>query len=147
MRNIIIVTFFIFSSIRILGQSNETINEFVFSKISKNGRYQIIINSDSAFFEKTTSNPPSGTAKIKIKILKSDWDKLISSISEYKLVDLVNLSSPTDFRSADGASASTISITTNKSKYDCGTFDNYEPNEKLSRLMMTIQEIEKRSKE
>ena len=143
MKHALLFAFLIFSSLPIFSQNNEIINEIIFKTGSRGGEKTIIIHPDSAFFETIRRSAPGGTTKSKIKIKKSDWHKLITSISKYKFIDLVNLASPTHLRESDRANFSTISIVTNKSKYDCGAFDDFNPNEKLSKLMKAIQKIEK----
>lgn len=146
MKHTLLFTFLIFISLSIFGQNNEIITEISFKSGSRGSEKTIIINPDSAFFETIRRISPGSTSKNKVKIKKSDWRKLITSISKYKLTELVNLASPTHLRESDGANSSTITITTDKSKYECGSFDDSNPNEKLSKLMKLIQKIEKMNK-
>ena len=142
MKRILLITFLIFNSILIFSQNNETINEFIFNSDNRGGGKTIIIHADSVFFITMIRTPSKSTTKSKAKIQRSDWDKLVNSVSEYKLADLVNLPSPTNRRAGDGAAFSNIYIATAKTKYDSGEFDDYNPNEKLVKLMKVIQEIE-----
>jgi len=89
-----------------------------------------------------TDTKDSRDDKVNIKFLtsKETWERLIHSISQYSLKDLENLRSPTDDRSYDGALFSGITISTTLKRYDCGVFDDYNPNGKLKPLLEIMLE-------
>jgi len=122
----------------------EKINEFIFSIQSRTSRTVITIVSDSATDETVNRFDPAGSGKRGIKLRKTDWQNLLNSISAYRLSELVNLPSPTNARTYDGANGSTIEIRTNRARYSCGEFDNYNPDEKLKKLLSLIREIDER---
>jgi len=105
------------------------------------GFYESIkIMQDSTFvFKKGEDN----NVNIKFLTSKATWDRLINSICQYSLKDLVNLPSPTHDREYDGALFSGITISTKIIKYDCGQFDDYNPNEKLKPLLEIMLESKK----
>ena len=113
--------------------AQEKVSEISFGSAGMIGFYEsIIIRQDSTFVFKK-----SGDININIKFLtsKETWERLINSISQYSLKDLENPPSPSHAREYDGALFSVIAISTNLKKYDCGQFDDYNPNEKLKPLM------------
>lgn len=145
MKQLLILTVFTVNSFLVFGQPDETIKEFSFQTGSMIGKKTIIIHEDSVFFETIRRTTPMDTTRIRKELPKSDWINLLNSIADQKFIDLIDLPSPTNLRAVDAASSSTLSITTDKARYDCGFFDNYQSHKKLAALMVLIQEIEKKN--
>jgi hypothetical protein len=126
------------------GDTDETIREFDFSSGSRGRSHNVTIRKDSAFIETINRIHRTDSKKTRIKINNTDWENLKQAISGSKFTELVNLPSPSNNRSFDGASISVITIQTNRSSYRSGEFDDYNPNARLTKLIQIMQEIENR---
>ena len=136
----------------------ETILEFDFLANGEMGTFGIAITKDSAFHlsdagDKDSAfyvaNADKGERYIcnidwRYKLLGTDWKNLISSIEGIKLSEIEKLSESQRYKEDEYFQFSRIDIVTNKGKYYSGFFDDYNPNEKLVKLMTMIQEIESR---
>lgn len=120
--------------------NGEKIEQFVFSRHERKSYIEITIYSDVIFIDKGDYPQSSGNVS-KRKTDKKEWEALINSIAQYQLTDLQNLPPPTNNYLIEGVGGSTIVIKTNKHEYFCGSFDKYNPNEKLAKLLNVIREI------
>jgi len=116
--------------------AQERIVNFSFWTASQTFHESIVIRPDSTFITKNYEH-------FKFLTSKETWEGLIQSIDQYSLKDLLNLPSPTDNRAYDGASFSGITISTNLKRYNCGEFDDYNPNIVLKRLLEIMLESKK----
>jgi hypothetical protein len=77
------------------------------------------------------------------KINPSQWQQLMNALRDVSLTEISSLKSPTMKRAFDGARASTITITNSKGEMFSHSFDNENPNEKLTPLMRVLLDLEK----
>ena len=87
-------------------------------------------------------NALSGADQTKESIIsEGQWEILLNTIPDGPLSALENLPSPTMERARDAAKYSSIQIITDKKTYNCGSFDNYNPHQKLKSLLNAILEL------
>lgn len=118
-----------------------TVQKIGFNTGSRGYQKDISFTKDSVILVINSSFEDKPSRNIRTKITSAEWDKLNTSLSGVDISGIHDLKSPTMKRAVDAGNHSSIAITTDKEYTH--SFDDYDPNEQLKKLMDVIQEIEK----
>ena len=118
-----------------------SVQKINFNTSSRGYQKNILFTKDSVVLVVNSSFPDNPSKDIRTRISATEWDKLTASLTGVEISKINDLTSPTMKRAVDGANHSAIMILTDK-EYS-HSFDDYNPNEQLKKLMDVIQEIEK----
>jgi hypothetical protein len=121
-------------------QNVDKIKEIVFKSGSRSFQKTVSITKEQMIISR--NNALSGKdEKVESKISTKQWKDLLNTISNDSLEDLINLPSPTMERARDAANYSSIRIITDQKTYNCGSFDDHNPHQKLKPLLKAILDL------
>ncbi|MTI30143.1 hypothetical protein [Xanthovirga aplysinae] len=120
-------------------QKSDEIQKITFKSGTRGFHKELIFTPDSIHIRTSGRSQK----EYKGKISKKEWRNLCKSLERVNLVEIPQLQSPTNLRATDRAFSSRLSIQSDGKEYKSSQFDDYNPNEKLKNLALTIQEIEK----
>src|SRR5438128_1341528 len=116
-------------------QHRNIINKIEFNTLTRGAHQEIIITDDSiSIVNRSLTNTTEN--RLKYKIEKGDWQKLLNALDGISLEQIPSFTSPSNKRAYDGAWHSSIIISTTSHKSFMHSFDNEEPNQKLKPLML-----------
>lgn len=133
----------IFLALSVFAQSTSEIVRIEFNSGTRGSHEQIVITPDSivTFQENSLKNdshqPVARAASAK------DWSHLLDCLRHVRLTEIETLESPTMKRAYDGASHSSIIITTSDGSTFTHGFDDEDPHHKLKPLMKEIHKYRK----
>lgn len=115
----------------------EMIENITFKSNTRGGQRLIEVSKSSIAF---TNNGSTETSELST----SEWDSILTTLSEIKLQNLENLNPPSDGRARDAAWHSTIIIiTTDGNEYSTTSFDNAKAPAELEDLMKILVKLDK----
>jgi hypothetical protein len=142
-KTISLAVFISFIALAVFGQSSSDIVRIEFNSGTRGSNEQIILTKDSIvsfqenFQKDKAPQPVARTASAK------EWSRLLDCLSQVRLTEIETLESPTMKRAFDGASHSSIIITTSDGSTFTHGFDDENPHHKLKPLMMEIHKYRK----
>lgn len=136
----LLLSLLLLSSIQASAQTPEVI-QIEFQSLSRVYFEKVTITKDSLIIKKQEGR---GEPEMVVKkvISKKKWKCLMKQLATIDLQQIPELPAPSKKRTYDGARHSTLSIITASETYE-HLFDNENPNQQLTKLMNTINDLTK----
>jgi hypothetical protein len=120
----------------------DEVQRIEFTSTTRGYQEQLVLNSDSIVFIYTSNVDRKEKREAKANH-KQEWKRILQTVDNLEWTAFDALPSPTNKRAFDGAKHSSIIITTRNDGTHNHTFDDENPNGKLSNLMKCIQKHKK----
>ena len=128
-----------------LAQTTSDIVKIEFNSGTRGSHEQIILTKDSVVSLQENSQTDKVPQPVARTASAKEWSSLLDCLSQVRLTEIETLESPTMKRAYDGASHSSIIITTSDGSTFTHGFDDEVPHQKLKPLMMEIHKYRKRT--